>query len=184
MTSNAPDPDGHVHSGRHANMEQRSKSMMAVDDPDFRREQVSDDRQTGKPAVTADESCGCPKPLTSIFDICGWCIQSKGGVSDYPADSEDSLTIEDVLTRLYLLQIPLERRPIPNRQIAKEFIPCRCGQRKAVRAEVGLYPRLKYLLRHLRERFAREIRQGGVGHRELISANLSCRFQTKTDVIR
>lgn len=180
MSLPAPRPNGNLQSGTYSNVEQRSESVMPIHDAHFLWEEVSNDRQSRKPTVLPDESCRCPKPLTSVFDICRWCIQAKGGVCAYPTNAEDGLTIKDVLARLYLMQFPSEPRPIANRKVAKEFIPPQRGQRQAIYAKVRLYPRFKYLLRHLRERLARQIGKRGISHEAVISADQSSRCQNES----
>src|SRR2546423_609646 len=96
--------------------------MMPVNDAQV-REPGSYDRRSWKIPVPLDKGCSCPKPLTSVFDICGWCLVTKGGVADYPSEAIEGFAIKGILTRLNALKLPFQACPIANRQIAKESIP-------------------------------------------------------------
>ncbi len=143
-------------------MEKRGKSMVPVHNSQT-GEHIAYDRLPWKDSMFADKFCTCPKPLRTVFDVCSWCLVTKG-ISADPFDAVDRFIAKDVQSYRDIVELPVEGRPITEGNSTKERIPSRSldrimGTRKrpSIMGNVRLYPDTKDLIRHLWERLTRKI---------------------------
>jgi hypothetical protein len=142
-------------------MEQCSNTMIPIDD--FNLVVSRDDEYgLGDGAVKTDKLCTCPKPLLSVWEICGSCRQAMHAMADDGLDYFSSLDSKVDFGKFDIETAPYELIPIVEGIVSKyDAPPCPreivsyLRERPPNLLNKRLKPHFENFIWHIREKFAR-----------------------------
>jgi hypothetical protein len=169
-------PDVRLETGGNSDMEKSGEAMVPVQKPET-IEYIRYDRLPWKKTVFSDEFCTCPKPTRTVFDVCSWCLATKGISADRLEES-NRFRAEQILANSDVVQLPIEGRPITKVQPTKERFPA-CALHRIIRScewpavirNQRLYPHIKEFARHLWKALTRKLDLRGNVHVPDVTSN-------------